>query len=687
MNSPNHRPVSLLLAVSLLLGSSSAAAWLTASFDPATGAIPFPNNLLFAGSSDGTLNIPGESENSLIEALNSLDGFSTTNAIRVQFHDRIAPGWPSNAGGLDADSLIAGDSVRVFEIEQVNPFIGDAGVPFSVRSVVRELEPEVEFVAGLSPSDPQGRSLLIQPTRPLRGSTGYLVVLTNGLRDANTGQPVFPDLAYLLARYAGHTPLIDAQGRSNFAALDDASARGLAQLQPLIRSQESAAYAAGVPAGSIVLSWTFTTQSIDAVPVATRELAQPRPITLDDDGFVVRTSDLVEGLPGIAELHSGTIELPYFLQQPTAQDPAAPLFSRWTNLLGGHPTRYLPTPQQQGTVTIPLLITQPYEQNPPQGGWPVVIFQHGLSRNRGDLVFIADSLASHGIAGVAIDLPLHGVNIEHPLHRPGVERHFELDLFEPYGETDSGLQLFSNFAAPMTIRDNSRQAISDLFNLVASLGAVDVYNDGEPDFDLNRIQLLGHSLGAVYAVPFFALEPSIQSAAFISPAAQVMTMTPFSGDYGPIVDAQLAQFGIEPETADYTAFFQTMQALTDSVDGINYARASDDRAVLVNEVTETSVPGYPADGIVPNRVAGFPLAGTRPLARLMGLEGVDWTVEGDSLRVFVSFNQGAHSSLLEPFSNPATTLEMQQQLAVFFATNGTLLQVTDPDLLNPAIAP
>ena len=46
-------------------------------FDPANSVIPFPTNLLFSGSADGTLNIPVEDETDISDpqvALNALDG-------------------------------------------------------------------------------------------------------------------------------------------------------------------------------------------------------------------------------------------------------------------------------------------------------------------------------------------------------------------------------------------------------------------------------------------------------------------------------------------------------------------------------------------------------------------------------------------------------------------------------------
>ena len=45
----------------------------------------------------------------------------------------------------------------------------------------------------------------------------------------------------------------------------------------------------------------------------------------------------------------------------------------------------------------------------PGGGWPIMVFQHGITADRTNLLAIADSFALGGMVGIAIDLPLHGL--------------------------------------------------------------------------------------------------------------------------------------------------------------------------------------------------------------------------------------------------------------------------------------
>jgi hypothetical protein len=64
----------------------------TALFHPLSGILPYPTDLYFVGSTDGTLNI--QPANALMPnqaAVNALDGFSTTAVIRERFGGALNP--------------------------------------------------------------------------------------------------------------------------------------------------------------------------------------------------------------------------------------------------------------------------------------------------------------------------------------------------------------------------------------------------------------------------------------------------------------------------------------------------------------------------------------------------------------------------------------------------------------------
>ena len=59
-------------------------------FVPAGGIVPYPNDLFFNGSTDGTLNLPLLSTLPNAATVNALDGYSTTAVIRATFSGESA---------------------------------------------------------------------------------------------------------------------------------------------------------------------------------------------------------------------------------------------------------------------------------------------------------------------------------------------------------------------------------------------------------------------------------------------------------------------------------------------------------------------------------------------------------------------------------------------------------------------
>jgi len=160
-----------------------------ALFQPEQGILPYPTDLYFAGSTDGTLNI--QPANALMpsqSAINALDGYSTNAVIRARFS---AP--------IDATSLTA-SSVIVVQVTIDNTTRATIGV-------VRPLQLGTDYSVGLGPETGVGNTILeIRPSHPLVASTGttdngYLVVLTNGIKDSN-GAAVTADADYATIKSA-----------------------------------------------------------------------------------------------------------------------------------------------------------------------------------------------------------------------------------------------------------------------------------------------------------------------------------------------------------------------------------------------------------------------------------------------------------------------------------------------------
>ncbi len=669
---------------------------LTASYDPLNQVFPLPVNLLFQGTRDGTLNTdvllgadPTDFGNPFV-ALAAMDGFSTTERWVTSFRD-----FPGARGAIDPSSVVAGQSVRVFQVTSQNIVVP--------TGIIRELTPEMDYTAAAITPFTVG----IIPLRPLPELSSFMAVLTNDIRDVN-GNDATPDQTYFLTQR--RTPWVDANGNSTYALVSNAQARALEPQRQLTNAMESVAATGGVNRDDIILSWTVQTQSITPVTKLVRSIAQPADTTILPTGL--DTSAI--GLFGLANIHAGIITLPYYLGVPSATNPLAPLTHFWTaapgayippfNQLGfdpnsTHVTVYNPFPVLTDMQTVPVLATSPSAASgmiKPEAGWPTVIFGHGLGGNRAQLLAIADTLASLGFAMIAIDAPLHGITpqdaalaalyVENTPFAPiANERTFDVDYVNnqtgapgPDGVVDRSGTHIINLQSMLTSRDNARQMNVDLSVLAVSVPFIDIDGDGLPDLDGSNLHYLGISMGAILGTPFVAVEPTLSSAALSVGMGGIARGLNGSQAIGPGIRAGLAAAGVVEGTVEFEQFFTVLQTVIDSMDPVNWgAEAALNHPVLFHEVI--------GDTVVPNFVLTAPLSGTEPLLRVMGLTSYSTTQSSmDGLRLAGRFVPPAsHGSLLSPVTSPAATVEMQGQVASFFATRGEIVVVINESTMVP----
>jgi Pla-1/cef family extracellular lipase len=665
-----------------------------------------------AGTTDRTLNIAvavaGPFSDPTV-AVCALDGFSTS-----------APWSMTFAAPIDPTSLAGGVDVRMFEVTHSGP--GGA-----VTGIVRELASPQEFVVALAPSDTTGRTLVILPTAPLKQVTSYMAVVTNGIKDA-AGNSVRGSLTYHIAESPN---ALCTGGKSTLPALPDAQACALEPLRELVNAQEAAAASAGVDPTSIIMSWVATTQSITPTFQAIESVVQQSaPATTHFAPTGMTLHDISPALPANADVYIGTIDLPYYLGAPTwpaigpadctvttsGATPCPPLTGFWQAAPGAYVppfdqagldptstnlTYANPLPVATSTQTVPLLLTVPNAKSgltKPASGWPLVIFQHGITRNRTDMFAIAGTLAAQGFAVVARDLPLLGSTDTSEAFCIGTtpfaaigaeERTFDIDLENnatgapgPDGAIDPSGSHFINLTSLLTSRDNLREGAADLLTLSHAVSGM--HYDASADLDASNVSFVGQSLGSIVGTVFLAVDPSVKVGVINVPGGGIARLLDASPAFGPLIHAGLAAAGVMQGTPEYDAYFVATQTVIDSGDPINFPLNSPllaSKSLLLQEVIGSG--DIPGDQVIPNSVPGAPLSGTEPLIAALGLSDITGTTQNaDGIRGVTRFLQGEHGSILDPTDFPAATLEMQGEAASMLVSGGTYVQVTLPVVIQ-----
>ncbi|WP_221797847.1 hypothetical protein [Oceanobacter mangrovi] len=593
----------------------------------------------------GTVN---SSYNPVYDALNDMDGFSTTAPFYIEF-----------SGSLDTD-LTAGSVWLVPLAYDGNPKTGSlvASAPFGTPAAISA------EVISYADADSENTVLRISPTSPLSGSTRYLVIVLDSMLDAD-GNPI--------------------TGSSQYQYLSDTSVESyvtsLASIKSTVEGWDTLASGFAAAAGltaDVALAYTFTTGGTTTVlnamaaPGNANSALSNKSIpayvqyylgTTDDDAAtklatlqtlltysgstdpatdaqaLLQGYSLLSTLPAPApretdfsastavpsayfssslqaSFRTGRIELPYYNEAPAgAYSGESPLdgyacseattacaanqltaanvvTTQWqadedviSNIMlasgadsttaaaytapSENVTDLFPFAAQQGTVSVPVMVVEPVSScTKPATGWPVVIYQHGLTSNRMATLPLADQFAQNCMATVAIDLPLHGpmptdtvtmdlsgllgsgysaVTIPQLAIVAGSEnsayslnnflalddgtktavvtgqtisqRHFGLtsDSGTPTAVSASDASantsgsLYINFLRFQTTRDNTRQAVMDLMNLNASIPFMDIDGDGNgtfnsaPDFDADKIYFAGISLGGIVGTDFVSV--------------------------------------------------------------------------------------------------------------------------------------------------------------------------------------
>jgi hypothetical protein len=248
-----------------------------------------------------------------------------------------------------------------------------------------------------------------------------------------------------------------------------------------------------------------------------------------------------------------------------------------------------PFADKVGDNTIPVMVTLPKDDCDPDGagpanskpadGWPVAIYQHGITVDRTAGLLVGNTLAGQCIAMIAIDHAMHGIaplnsgganslrlfNVEQVaaseaassspfaaaragwINAVGAENAPELAalaerhnnvaknafntnidmVFKGALDSEGRLvtaesvgtsgQLYINLNNFTRTRDGIRQTILDMLNIGASIGDMDINADGTADdLDPSKVYFIGHSLGGIVGATFLAVNNNADVRAYNS---------------------------------------------------------------------------------------------------------------------------------------------------------------------------
>ena len=476
-----------------LLASLTLAAWganTKIDFDPRNPNLgPFPTDYLTtpdARQRTGLrVNLPlpdcatRSSDCGETALLNQLDGFHQNARITLHFSGVIQP-----------------ETLRenVF-IAWLDPAPGRFPVyPAGKLSPVNELVYE-----------PNSNTGFVKPDEILEGGRRYLIVVTDGVRDA-AGDPVEAHEGYeacLAARIGGDYCL------RLKAAVDT--------IAPHLGTRR------------IVGASLFTTLSNTAFLEDARRIVQFTPTSFRRTSPVLATTNL----RGITFRQQTRTVGQRFADEPLPLAPGqlattsriaffsfrSPRFLNEAGIIPTTPTAEpLPVPttmeEIHGHVWLPSTPA-------PSGGYPVLLTGHGIGDSRLGMPTVIAISNQAGYAVVAINAVGHGYGPESAIRFiaadgavtevPAPGRGVDLDGGGAIDAFEGCIALAPG--APIIVRDCVRQTAIDYMQLVHAIReGLDVDGDGRRDLDPGVIHYLGQSLGSMYGTLLTAVEPEVSAA-------------------------------------------------------------------------------------------------------------------------------------------------------------------------------
>lgn len=500
-------------------------------FDPSNGNLSFPVPLptdLARNDATGRNEVPGQGEP--FDAINSLSGWSTAGPIFIPFTRDVRKSSVSNQSIIVLDPI---DGVQpcTFEFGQ-----GDDG-------------PESLVVA--------------TPVKPLKPNRRILVIVTDAIVD-NDGLAISDSIAIRFLKRT--SPLFDGQLLT---------AEQVAALEPVRQEYqalwEQAEAFLGRSRDHIPFVFSFTTQDIGGTLSAIRNrilTESPTPTYSQQFLGADQVTDFMSAnLIGqqvlavqpdfpqvVGEIRLGTIPCTQYL----------------ANAGTGDERPFTPDLLPQGRLNIEFLLCLPNPNSFP-GPRPAVIFQHGFTRNKDDMLAVARNLCARGFAVIGIDAVRHGAQTEAGLNPNAFP-----------GDSGTG---FLNLQNMRLFRDYLRQTVANQMTLVRAItsGQFAPLNSVNPHY-------VGQSLGGILGGITLKVEPLLARGVLNVAGGRWMRIALDSASLSPAIFEALSAQGLPQGSPRFRQFFWIAQTVLDDADPINYAPPQ--QPILLQEML--------GDAVVPN---------------------------------------------------------------------------------------
>jgi dienelactone hydrolase len=368
--------------------------------------------------------------------------------------------------------------------------------------------------------DPASLTLHAESDELLEQHTRYLLVVTNGVHDAQ-GHPIVgggfdDDAIEALDRTRAHHH-DRAVAATVFTTLSTTSVLEKIRNQVKAGAVAPVDFNIGTNGERAVFPFSPAVSGVQHRQVGTSSFVDvPLPA-------ILLTGLALPGTGAIGQLAYGRFSSPNYLTAGAFLTPTGTRTGR---------------PAVHGTSKIYFSLFTPATPKPAKG-WPVAVVGHGFGDSREGLPFtIAGSLARQGIATLAINVVGHGGG---PLGTITITTPAGAVAFPSGGRGvdqngDGAIDGTEGVSAvrPNTLRgstDGLRQTVADLMQLVREIQAgIDVDGDGVGDLDPARIYYTGQSFGGIYGTMFLAIEPGVRVGVPNvpgGPAGEIVRLSPF----------------------------------------------------------------------------------------------------------------------------------------------------------------